>query len=173
MARPLWVELGYVARAQGLRGGVRVRLYNEASTLLKEVSRIRLEGPDGRPAREVAIHAVSSSGGGCVLTLEGVSDRTASEALVGAKVLVSPADLPPLEPDEFYHFDLIGMDVLNSSGEALGKLEEVFSTPANDIYVVRGAIGELMVPAVAPYVVSIDLDAGRMIVSQVEDLIEE
>lgn len=172
MARPAWIEIGYVARSHGLRGAVRVRLYNASSKALEEVPVVHLEGPGEKPRRSYKIVAVRLSGEFGILELEDVSDRTRADALIGAKVWVSREALSPLEADEYYHFELIGLRAMDEAGVELGRLEEIFSTPANDIYVVRGRAGELMVPAIAEHVQKVDLEAGTITLARVADLIE-
>lgn len=171
MVRPAWLEVGYVARTHGVRGEIRVRLHNSMSTALDELSEVRLTGPGSLPARVLKVCSARAIGAHVALVLEGIEDRSGAEALVGAKVLVAGSALPALEDDEFYHFELIGLEAVNERGEPVGRLEEIIPTAADDVYVVRGQAGELMVPARTPYVGSIDLEAGRIRLACLEDLI--
>lgn len=105
------------------------------------------------------------------LILEGVSDIDAAEALKGAIVMAAEEDLPPLEEREFYYRQAIGCEVVLSDGRSIGKVEEVFSTGANDVFVVRGD-REILVPAIADVVKSIDLDARRITIEAVPGLLD-
>lgn len=167
------IEIGYVSKSQGLHGEVRVRLYNEQSTLLEEVSEVLVEGPGDRPARKMTIESVRGGGKGLIVGFVGVDDRDAADVMVGAKIWVDRAQLPPLEDGEYYHFELIGLTVLDEQGQKLGTLEEVYNLPGSDVYVVRGkAIGELMVPAVESFIGSIDLSTKTLTLKNVSELLE-
>lgn len=167
------IEIGYVARSQGLHGEVRVRLYNEQSTLLDEVDSVRAEGPDGAPPRILQIESVRGGGKGLIVGFEGIADREAADRLVGAKLWVDRAQLPALEDGEYYHFELIGLKVIDEQGRALGTLEEVYDLPSNDVYVVRGkVVGELMVPALENFIGAIDMEARTLTLKNVDELLE-
>lgn len=174
MSRLDFVELGYVQRAQGLKGEVRLRLYNEASELLDSVDHLFLRGPGELPLRRVDILNGRMAGKDRVATFKGSADRTAAEALVGAVVLAKRDQLPPLGPEEYYHFELIGLSAIDDAGEPIGKLEEVYSGQSNDIYVVRGPrVGELLVPAIGEFVGSINLAEGTITILQLGSLLDE
>lgn len=102
--------------------------------------------------------------GGVLLRLERVATRNAAEALRGARVLICTGDLPALPPGEYYAYQLVGLRVVRESGEALGELSEVLRTGSNDVYVVKTANGELLLPAIESVIRAIDLDAGTMTV---------
>lgn len=105
------------------------------------------------------------------LILEGVSDIDAAEALKGAIVMAAEDDLPALEEHEFYYHQAIGCEVVLSDGRSIGKVEEVFATGANDVFVVRGE-REVLVPSIADVVKSIDLEARRITIEAVPGLLD-
>lgn len=102
--------------------------------------------------------------GGVLLKLDRIATRNAAEALRGARVLVCTRDLPALPPGQYYTYQLIGLRVVRESGEALGELSEVLRTGSNDVYVVKTAAGELLLPAIESVIRTIDLAAGTMTV---------
>ena len=76
---------------------------------------------------------------------------------------VGPTD--DLQPDEYYHYQLIGLCVVTDEGETLGTVREILATGSNDVYVVRPDTGsEILLPAISQVVKHIDLDAGTMLV---------
>lgn len=96
-----------------------------------------------------------------VLRLEGISDRSAAERVIG-RYLEAPAS--PLAPDAYYWHQLIGLAVVDEAGAALGTVVEVFRAGENEVYRIEGPTGELLVPALRQVVREIDLEAGRMVV---------
>lgn len=96
-------------------------------------------------------------GDGLVAQLDGVSDRSAAEALQG-KLLGAPREaLPEAGENEFYWADLIGLDVVNSHDEALGQVVGLIETGANDVLRVAGEDGEeRLLPFVGAVVLAVD-----------------
>ena len=173
MEHPAWIDVGYVARAHGLRGELRVRLYNPSSTILGEIDTICLEGPKKLPQRTFSVDSFREIGAHGALMLAGVVGRDAAQALVGARVLVSAKQLPSLEDDEFYLYELIGLKAMNTDGVVVGRLTEVYPMAGHDIYVIQGeTLGELMVPATPAYVRHLDFDAGTVTLTGLEELME-
>jgi 16S rRNA processing protein RimM len=72
--------------------------------------------------------------------------------------------LPPTDPNEFYWYQLIGLEVVNSEGERLGILEEIIETGSNDVYVVRRGEEEILIPAIEDVVREVDLQRRLMTV---------
>lgn len=98
-----------------------------------------------------------------VVHLSGVDDRTAAEALRGASIEVAREALPPPGERQFYRADLIGLEVWNLEGEALGVLQHFVDAPAGALLVVRGE-REHWIPAVPRHLRSVDLGARRIVV---------
>lgn len=97
-----------------------------------------------------------------LLALRGVTTRTGADVLRNLLLEVPEDDLPPLADGEYYRYQLIGVEVFDGAGEALGRIEDVIDTGANDVYAVRNADGELLVPAIDTVVRAVDLLSRRM-----------
>ena len=106
------------------------------------------------------------------LTLEGLDDPDAAEALRGASVSVLISDLPPKAPGEFYYYEAIGCSVATTDGRLIGVIEDVIATGANDVWVVRDGATEVLVPVIDNVVKSMDLGARRMVVEAVPGLLD-
>jgi 16S rRNA processing protein RimM len=103
--------------------------------------------------------------GGLVMKLVGVDDRASAEVYRGRYVEVGENAGRPAGEGRFYHHQLIGLDVVTASGRSLGRIEEVLERPANDVWVSRDGTVEHLIPATKDAVVSVDLDAGRVVVA--------
>jgi 16S rRNA processing protein RimM len=77
----------------------------------------------------------------------------------------------PLSEGQFYHYQIMGLEVRTTAGEVLGRVEQIISTGSNDVFVVRGPRGEVLIPAVDVVVSSVDPAAGRFEVEVVEWLL--
>ena len=97
-----------------------------------------------------------------------VDDRNAAEALKGARVFIPRSSFPTAGTDEYYWVDLIGLDVVNREGVALGQVRELLSTGPQTVLVLEyaqdGKVQERMIPFVSAYVDSVDLPARRITV---------
>jgi 16S rRNA processing protein RimM len=167
---PELIRIGYVSGAHGLRGAIRVRLDNPDSVLLLSVERLTVVL--GRQSAEYRVIGARSSGRGTFkVTLAGMTAEGAA-GLRGAIAMVPSAALPPTTPREFYYFETVGCRVLTTTGMLVGIVEEVFSTGANDVWVVRDRSVEHLVPVIEEIVQQIDLSARRIIIKAVPGLLE-
>jgi 16S rRNA processing protein RimM len=141
-----WVRLGVVGRPHGIRGAVKVHLDNPKSTALRAGRRVRLV-VDGA----VSPHEIAAYGGG-VLTLVGVGDRDAAERLTHAVVEIARVELG----DDVLLIDVIGRDVVDGDGQALGRIACFHDNGAQPVAEVKTPDGRaVLVPFVPPIVVSL------------------
>lgn len=102
------------------------------------------------------------------LRLEGLEHIDAVQPLINQEVLMEREQIA-LEEDEFFSADLVGLEVQTETGEVLGKIAEVLSPAAHDVFVVRGD-SEILIPVVDEFIRSIDLEQGRVIVRLIEGM---
>ncbi|MBW1645662.1 MAG: 16S rRNA processing protein RimM [Deltaproteobacteria bacterium] len=160
-----WQVLGKIVKPHGLRGDLKVVFLGENLENLERPG-IHLRFPDGRLQPAVMEYRRPVKGGH-LFRLAGCDSIAEAEKLVPAEVVIRAADLPPLPPGEYYHFQLLGLRVRDAAGEDLGMLAEIIATGGHDVYVIRHPeAGELLVPAVAAFIVRIDLEAGEMVVDR-------
>lgn len=106
-----------------------------------------------------------------LLQIENIDNRKAAEAFAGKEIWIKKSDLPTTEEGTYYWFDLIGLTVITTAGEILGRLENILTTGSNDVYVVRNTEGrEILVPALETVVVEIDVAQKQMRVDLPEGL---
>jgi 16S rRNA processing protein RimM len=103
--------------------------------------------------------------------VEGLDSREQAEACSGAEILIRKEAVSRADDEYFWH-ELIGLRVYLETGQYLGTLEEILPTAANDIYVVREGKEEFLIPAIHDVVKTIDLENGKMILSEVEGLLD-
>jgi 16S rRNA processing protein RimM len=157
------VKIGYVVRAHGVRGGLRVRCDGDAILALE---RVLVDG------REYVIEHVQPERGEFLLQLGGVRDRDAAEALRGRTLAAHRAQLPPPAEDELYVADLVGCEVLDGAGARLGEVKDTFHSGAHEILLVSDGAREFMLPFVAPIVTAVDVGARRIVCDPPEGLID-
>lgn len=156
------VVVGRVAGVYGVRGWVRVESYTSPKENLLSYRRWHLQRQEG--PRPVEVLEGQPHGKGLVVRLKHLDDRDRAMALVGLEVAVPRSELPKLPKGEYYWTDLQGLRVETVDGVALGTVDHLFATGANDVLVVQGE-RERLVPFVQGQVVTrIDLDGGVMVV---------
>lgn len=172
--------VGVCGPPHGVRGEVKVIPQTDDPQRLLGLERVWL-GPTPADAAEIAVVGARPQPGRrglVVLTrFEGVTDRSAAEALRRLHVYASPDDLPPLEEDEIYLHDLRGLEVLARTGdgapELVGVVTDVIEGVAQDLLVVRRqGLPDALVPDVEEIVVDVDLDARTITILPPEGLLD-
>jgi 16S rRNA processing protein RimM len=157
--------VGRIVRAHGVRGEMRVEVLTELPERLTWLERVYLSrDPDDENPQPATITGVRFHKGQALLTLEGTGSREEADALRSTYLLVPVGEAIPLEEDEYYLYQLEGLEVVTDEGERLGVIKEVLETGANQVFVVAGPAGELLLPNTQEVVQEIDLEAGRMTV---------
>lgn len=153
-----WVTVGRVNGLFGVNGGLRLYSYMERPADLLTFDRLWLVTAEGRKARRVL--ATERKGPRLMAFLEGVADREAARALLGAELEVPRSELGEAGDGELLWADLIGLAVETLDGVSLGRVDSLVETGANDVLVVAGADRMRLVPFLAEYVPEVDLPGG-------------
>ena len=130
------IALAAVAGAHGVKGELRLKLFSDNVESLSRHQKLHVGGVERR------LLSIRDSGKMAVARFEGVADRSAAEALRGSLVEVGRSALPPLEPGEYYHADLIGLSVVDSKGTAVGTVTAVENYGAGDLLEIEAADGK-------------------------------
>ncbi|MDD4557282.1 MAG: ribosome maturation factor RimM [Alphaproteobacteria bacterium] len=158
--------LGIIVGAQGIKGEVRIKSFTSEIEDIDQYG--TLESKDG--SKKFDIKILGSSKGILRATIRGLKDRNDAEALAGTELYVSKANLPALEDeDEFYHSDLIGLDVkLGADGSIVGEVAGIYDFGAGDVLEIKLTNGKSeMIPFTLSYVPEIKVKEGYIIVETV------
>ena len=165
--------VGRVSRPHGVRGELRVVLLTDYPGRLGQHAYFYLASPDSPEiVRRYPVEKLRRHKEVLLLKLGGCDDRNGAEELRGQLVQIPTEEAVPLEEGEYYDFQLIGVKVEAESGESLGQVVEVLKTGANDVYIVRGSWGEVLLPAVKDVVLKLDIEARQMVVNLLPGLLE-
>jgi 16S rRNA processing protein RimM len=170
-----WVSCGRIGRALGLKGEC-VVFWNSDECPVDVGTPLFIQSEDGSSHTQYKVAALRIQGRLNVLRLEGIDDRTQARLLTG-KEIVRPADhLPKLPEDQYYCYQILGLEVFTEDGKDLGRIVRIFTAGENDVYEVlpdgakRG--DEILLPAIKDVIVSVDIDAGRMVVRLMEGMLD-
>ncbi len=154
------IAIGKIVAPHGVRGELRVAVLTDFPERFLTMKEVLVEGKGKMTVTGVRPHQTM-----VLLTLAEVKDRDAAIALRGRLLQITRAELTPLPEDNFYVFDLVGLQVFDEAGTLLGTLAEVLQPGANDVYVIRLANGgEMLLPALRSVVLSVDIAGRRMVV---------
>ena len=169
------VVLGRVVGAHGLRGQLRVSVLGDDAANLMRVPAVWLSPTEEEPgAGRFEVASVAPGRRGEVrMTLSGVRDRDAADALRGLLVLGCVADLERLPPGEYYAYELVGCSVEDTAGRQIGSVARIWETGAQDLLVVSTPEGrEHLVPAATPILQDVDLVARRLVIDPPPGLLD-
>ncbi len=183
------VEIGKIFTTFGLKGCVKVYPYSDAQIFESfkgkaiwiddEQAHIEVKMKDVKPANKKNY----------LVELEGFDTIEKSKRIVGKTICIEEKELPPVRNDEYYFFQVIGMEVYDESNNLIGVVEDVIQTGANDVFVVesnafrekaqiislknfdsrhQSQSEEILIPSVKDYVLKMDLKNSRMTVRRME-----
>lgn len=164
-----WIELGVIAKPHGVRGELRIHVFNPESTMLEELGEIFLIGEEGEEPALVEIRSARQGPNTLLMQLEGVGSREDAEALRGYKLCVPREALPELEEGEYYHADLIGLQAF-SGEEALGRVSEVIDYPSAECLKIERPDGYIEVPMIDRWLDRVDLEGRKVHLKDVSDI---
>jgi len=153
-----FLAVGRIIGVHGVRGEIKVKQLTDFPERFARGALLFVEGETFQ--REVV--SARPHKGALLIKLSGMNDRNAAEILRGKYLFVAREDAMPLAEDEYYEDELVGLMVETMEGELLGELVEIMWTGANEVYIVQGPQGEVLIPAIADVVQEVDLDAGIM-----------
>ena len=169
--RKVRLAVGVIVGAHGVDGEMKMRLSTDDPEHLRTIKHVYLDdAPRARTLLGIRFHA-----GMALIKLHGVWTREAAQELRGAVVKIAGKDARPLEPGEFYLYQLVGLEVFNEAGERLGTVTDIMETGANDVFVITPLDGgkELLLPNVPDFVPVIDPANRRLVARPLEYYGEE
>ena len=168
---PEYIVIGVIERAHGVRGELKVKPITDFPSRFKQLKTILIEC-SGSPDKKFEISHATLKGQSVYLLLEGIESREQARALRGGYLKIPREQVLPLADDEFYHFEVIGFEIITNTGQKLGLVEEVMSFPANDVLLVKNPQREYLIPVIKSVVKKIDRAAGQITIEVIDGLLD-
>jgi 16S rRNA processing protein RimM len=163
------IALGLITKPRGLSGEVVVRPFNEDNpSLCRDLPVIIETKQESFPT--TAEH-VNKIGNRLMVKFAGIDSRKRAEECRGGEISARLGDLPQRGDNEFYVFDMIGLDIIDADNVIFGKIREILNMPANDVLVVESLDGDVLVPFSRSIVDKIDLAAGQVVIPGVREFL--
>lgn len=156
---PRFLVIGRVIKPHGVRGELRVEIITDLPERFTWLETVYV----GEEALEpIGVESVRFHKSFALVKLAGYDTRETAAALRAELLLVPEDEGIPLEEDEYYLYQLEGLAVYTDEGEHLGELVEVLETKANNVFIVQGSRGEVLLPDIDEVVLDIDFENVRM-----------
>lgn len=169
MSEPL-VPLGDIVATHGLDGWLKLNPFNPETTALASNREVFIERDGAQSAHQ--LEASRPHNRQILIKFFGIDSIDAAKLLVGANLSVTESSLPRLASGQYYHFQAIGLDVLDLERNRLGTITGTLLVGGREIYVVAGESKEYLIPAVKEIVERIDFDAAEMIINPPPGLLD-
>jgi 16S rRNA processing protein RimM len=165
-----WVPLAEVARPHGVKGELRLRLFNATSNVLLEQDEVLVRTTEGEE-HEVSVERARRADDAILMKLYSVDDRDRAEELRGAHICVRRGDFPEAEPDEFYAIDVVGSEV-RLGGERIGVVAELITYPSIEVFLVHAddGKGDWEVPLTEMFIGRVDVAAKVVELNTLDDV---
>ena len=164
-----YLELGQIVNVKGLKGEVKVNSFTDDNTKFERIKKVMVKRKD--ELTEYEIEKVGYHKAQVILKFKKVDTIEEAEKLRNAYIVVDREILGELPEGVYYIADLIGLEVYTEDGEYLGKVDDIFNTGSNDIYVVKDDLGkQKLLPGIDEVIKKVDLDNGRITVNLIEGL---
>ena len=165
-----YLELGQIVNTFGIRGQVKVKPFTDDIKKFDTFKEIFVEKKN--QLQLFQIEKVNYSKGMVILKLKGIETPEQAETLRNCYIKMDRKNAKKLPEGTYYIADLIGLDVYSDDGKLLGKLDDIFNTGSNDIYVVKDELGkQILLPAISDVVKDINLEEKKIIVHILNGLI--
>jgi 16S rRNA processing protein RimM len=164
-APPEFLIVGRILAPRGIKGEIKAQVVTDFPDRFAPGKLVYL---DGQPLEIETCHLYKRH---LLVKLATINTRQDAEMLRGRDLCIPRAEIHPLAEDEYYAFQLIGLDIVTTEGKHVGRITDIMSTAGNDIYIVEGEGGEILIPAIEDVVKSIDLEAGKVVIEAIEGLL--
>jgi 16S rRNA processing protein RimM len=161
-----YITIAQVLAPWGVEGKLRVEVITDFPHRLTSHSSVYI---DRKP---MTIASASWHKGQAIIKLEGIDSAEQAEKLRSKALEIHHSQLEDLPEGQYYHFQLIGLEVWTNQGQRLGEVVRILSGSSNDNYVVAGEKGEILIPAIEDVVKSVDLKAKRITIEAIKGLLE-
>jgi len=160
-----FINIGQILSPWGTKGKLKVEVVTDFPQRFTPSSKVYIN------RQPMTIDSTEWHKQQAIIKLNTIDSIEAAQRLQGQPIEIHHSQLYSLPPEQYYHFQIIGLEVWTTGGELLGNITEILTADSNDNYVVHGTKGEILIPAIDDVVKSIDLNQGRLVIEPIEGLL--
>ena len=164
-----YLEIGQIVNTFGIKGMVKIKPFTDDINRFDKLKKIYISNKNSK--KEYQIQEIKYHKNMVLMKLEGVDTPEQANLLRQSYLLVDRADEEPLEDGVYYIVDLLGLEVYTDDNKLLGKVDDIFNTGSNDIYVVKDELGkQILLPGIPEVLKNVDLEKGIITVHLIPGL---
>lgn len=164
-----YFEVGQIVNTFGIKGQLKVKPFTDDMERFEELKTVYICKKN--EMKKVEIEDVKYNKQCVLLKVKGIEDLTEAEKYKGLFLKIDRKDAKKLPKDTYFIADILGLEVYTDEGKLLGKVDDIFPTGANDVYVVKDELGkQILLPSIPEVLKEIDLEKGKVIVHLIEGL---
>lgn len=163
---PEYIIIGTIVSPWGLQGHVKVNVETDFPQRFSSSSQVYID------KQAMIIDEAAWHKGQAIIKLHGVDTEDEVDRLVGSVIEVHHSQLFSLKKDEYFHFQLLDLEVTTINGDVIGNIKEILSMASTDVYVIKGEGGEILIPATDEIIKSVNLDNGTMVIEPMDGLLD-
>ncbi len=164
-SEPEFITIGEIVAPAGIEGKLKVKIVTDFPQRFAPSSEIYIN------RQPMSIETTEWHKGKAIIKLNTIDSIEDAQKLQGQSIEIHHNQVYSLPEGQYYHFQLIGLEIWTTQRELLGTVTEILTAESNDIYVVRGAKGEILIPAIEDVIKSIDLNKGCIVIEAIEGLL--
>ena len=165
LSEPEFITIGKILAPWGVKGKLKVEVETDFPHRFTPCSKVYIKH------QPMTIDGTEWHKGKAIIKLNTIDSIEQAQRLKGQPVEIHRSQLKPLSEEQYYHFQLIGLEVWTTQGELLGNITEILAAASNDTYIISSPKGELLIPAIEDVVKSIDLDNRRLVIEAIDGLL--
>jgi 16S rRNA processing protein RimM len=164
-SEPEFITIGKILAPWGIKGKLKVEVVTDFPQRFAPSSKIYIK------RQPMTIDGTEWHKRKAIIKLNSVDSVEQAQRLKGQPVEIHHSQLQPLPEGQYYHFQLIGLEVWTTQGELLGNITDILAAASNDNYIVSTAKGNILIPAIEDVIKSVDLDKGRLVIEAIDGLL--
>ena len=164
---PEFITIGSILSPFGNQGQLKVLVLTDLPERFSPASEIYIE------RLLMTISSTVWHKGKAIIKLKSINNYTEADKLRGKIIELPSSQVNPLPQGQYYHFQLIGLEVKTDQGEHLGFITDILNTGSNDVYIVKGNRRDILIPAVCDVIKSVDLENGCLVIEAIDGLITD
>lgn len=164
-----YLELGQIVNVKGLKGEVKANVFTDDKTKFEKFKSVFLKKKDS--IQEYEIEKIGYQKNQIIIKFKNIDNIDDAEKLRNSYILVDRKNLDPLPEGVYYIADLIGLDVYTEDGDFIGRVDDIYNTGSNDIYVIKNDDGtQKVLPGIKDVIKKIDIENRKIIVNLIKGL---